>query len=88
MLCVKRVAVLLLHPRPAPNLAVRIREALTPRPGGYCLNVVPASALLPAGKVICFGATALINGCSTPVASVLVAVDASWAELEKRRAEA
>ncbi len=77
-----------LHRRPAENLAVRIREALTPRPGGYCLSVVPASSLLPPGKVICFGATAEVNGHSTRVASVVVAVAATWAELERRRAEA
>ncbi len=73
---------------PRENLAVRIREVLTPRPGGYCLSVVPASALLPAGKVICFGATAEVNGVERPVASVVVSIDASWSELEKRRAEA
>ncbi len=77
-----------LHPRPAENLAVKIREVLAPRPGGYVLTLVPAGELLPPGKVLVFAATADINGRSTPVASVLVAVEATWAELESRRAEA
>jgi len=73
---------------PRENLVHRIREALTPREGGYVLAVAPASALLPPSKVICFGGTAEVNGRSMRVATVVVAVPATWAELERRRAEA
>lgn len=77
-----------LHRWPGENLAVKIREVLTPRPGGYVLTLVPAGELLAPGKVLVFRATAEINGVERPVASVVISIPASWDELERRRAEA
>ncbi len=73
---------------PDEDLVHRIREALTPRKDGYVVTIAAASAALPAGRVMVFPGTADVNGRPVQCVGVVVSVEASWEELERRRAEA
>ncbi len=83
---VVRAAAWFLARPPRKNLVHLIREATRPRPGGYALVPVPADATRPPGRI---SITRAHDGNGVSVNVVLVALGGvTWAELEKRRAEA